>query len=98
MEKQDILTTLQQHETDLRQRGVIHASLFGSKARGDSTPASDIDIMIELEPDLPLDIFGYAGLKRYIGELFVGRVDVVDREALKPCLRGKVENDEIRAF
>ena len=82
----------------LRARGILHAALFGSVARGDAGTRSDLDILIELDPKLNLDIFAYSGLKRYVAELFSGPVDVVNKDALKPHLRGPVSADAIYAF
>ena len=98
MNKQDILDHLKENERALRERGVVHAALFGSRARGDNRPDSDIDIMIEIEPEAVQDIYAYVGLKDYIAELFVGSVDVVDRNALKPYLRPVAEGDAVYAF
>ena len=98
MKRDDVLAVLRAHEADLRQRGVQHAALFGSVARGEATAASDIDIMVELDPAAPVGLFAYAGIKRYIAELFPERVDVVNREALKPALRRPAAADTIYAF
>jgi|SRR3972149_1234038 len=98
MKRDEVIAILRQHESSLRARGVTHAALFGSVARGDARPDSDIDIMIELAPDAGLDVFKYVGLKMYIEGLFPGSVDVVDRDALKPLLRAPTANDAIYAF
>jgi Nucleotidyltransferase domain len=50
MNGQEILARLRENETALRARGVSHAALFGSRARGDNRPDSDIDIMVEFDP------------------------------------------------
>ena len=98
MNSQEAIAILVQHRGDLRARGVRHAALFGSVARGEARPDSDLDILVELEPDAEFDVFEYAGLKMYIEGLFVGSVDVVDREALKPHVRPAAERDTIYAF
>ena len=98
MNKQLAISILQQHADALRARGIQHAALFGSVARGEASSKSDLDILIELDPALKLDVFAYAGLRRFVAELFNGPVDVVDREALKPSLRGPVATDAIYAF
>jgi uncharacterized protein len=98
MNRDQIIAALRAHEGELRDRGVQHAALFGSAARGEAQATSDIDILIELEPDAPVDLFGYAGLKRYIAELFPGPVDVVDREGLKPGLHRPAVADAVCAF
>jgi predicted nucleotidyltransferase len=98
MNSHDAIAILQRHADDLRARGVRHAALFGSVARGETGPESDIDVMIELDPEHPIDVFAYAGLKRFIEELFGRRVDVVNRAGLKPHVRGSATADAIYAF
>jgi predicted nucleotidyltransferase len=98
MDRQTIIARLREHEADLRARGVMHAALFGSRARGDNRPDSDTDILIEIDPDSDLSIWGYVGLKQFVASLFDGPVDVVDREALKPCVAPAATTDAVYAF
>ena len=98
MNSKEAIAILVRHREALQARGVRHAALFGSVARGDARPDSDLDILIELDPAAGLDLFGYVGLRRYIAELFTGPVDVVDRDALKPHVRPPAESDAIYAF
>jgi predicted nucleotidyltransferase len=98
MDRQEILAKLRENETALRARGVSHAALFGSRARGDNWPDSDIDIMAEFDPAAHVTVFNYAGLKDYIADLFDGPVDVVSREGLKPYVRPAAATDAIYAF
>ncbi len=98
MQRDEVIAILKAHENMLRARGVEHAALFGSVARGDARSDSDIDIMIELAPDNSLDLFAYSGLMNEIASLFPVRTDVVDRDALKPYLRAPAARDAIYAF
>ncbi len=98
MNRQDIIARLRENEAALRARGVTHAALFGSRARGDERPDSDTDIMIEIDPDAPVGVYEYVGIKEFIASLFEGRVDVVDCEGLKPYVRPAVTSDAIYAF
>jgi hypothetical protein len=98
MNKQDVIDTLVDHKDELRARGVRHAALFGSVARGEARPGSDIDIMIEFSPNASLDIFAYVELKDFIESLFPGPVDVVNKAALKPYVRPPAVADSIYAF
>ena len=82
MNREEIIARLKENEAALRKRGVAHAALFGSRARGDQRLESDTDIMIEFDPMAQVTIFDYAGLKDYIAGLFDGRVDVANRDGL----------------
>jgi predicted nucleotidyltransferase len=94
----DIIATLRANADALRARGITHAALFGSRARGDNTPDSDIDILIETQPDVIGDLFAYAGVKACVAALFPVPVDVINREFLKASLRPVAEADVIHAF
>ena len=98
MDKQDIIARLRENEAALKARGVAHAALFGSRARGDARPGSDTDIMIEIDPAARIGVYEYVGLKEYIASLFDGPVDVVNRAALKPYVRPAATADAIYAF
>ncbi len=97
MNGQEIIAKLRENEAALRARGISHAALFGSRARGDDRPDSDIDIMVEFDPAAHVTVFNYAGLKEYIAGLFEGSVDVVNRDGLKSYVRGAT-TDAIYAF
>src|SRR5262249_43022377 len=94
----EALETLRRSEVALRNRGVMHAALFGSVARGGNTSDSDIDIMIEIDPDVRMTVFDYVALKAYIATFFREPVDVVNREALKSYVRPVAMADAIYAF
>jgi len=98
MNAQDALATLRRYEADLRARGIRHAGVFGSVARGENRSNSDLDIIIDIEPDARVTVFDYVGLKEYIAGLFWGTVDVVSHDALKPHIRPAVTADAIYAF
>jgi predicted nucleotidyltransferase len=96
--REEIITRLRDNEAALRQRGVAHAALFGSRARDEQGPDSDTDILIEIDPDAPVGVWEYAGIKTYIASLFEGQVDVVDREGLKPYVKPAATAEAIYAF
>jgi predicted nucleotidyltransferase len=93
-----ILRTLRRNEAALRDRGIAHAALFGSRARGHHRPDSDIDIMVEVDPAAGIGVYEYVALKEYIAGLFDGCVDVVNRDGLKPYVKAAATGDAIYAF
>ncbi|MDP3895824.1 MAG: nucleotidyltransferase family protein [Mesorhizobium sp.] len=86
------------HKAELERKGVRHAALFGSVARGDNRPDSDIDIVVDLGPETNLIVTDYVDLKEYIASLFDGPVDVVSHGGLKPDLRSRALRDAVYAF
>jgi uncharacterized protein len=98
MNSSDAVQILKRSEHALREHGVMHAALFGSLARGDHRSDSDIDIMVEIDPDVRMTVFDYVDLKDYIANLFDGPVDVVNRDALKFHVRPAATADAIYAF
>jgi predicted nucleotidyltransferase len=98
MNRAEALETLRQSEPALRSRGVRHAALFGSVARDSNRDDSDVDIMVEIDPDARMTVFDYVDLKEYIAGLFEEPVDVVNREALKSYVRPTATADAIYAF
>jgi hypothetical protein len=98
MNSKGTLSILRRYEAVLRARGIRHAALFGSRARGTNRADSDIDILIEFDPEVHVTVFDYVGVKEYIASLFPHPVDVIDREGLKPHLRQRSARDAVYAF
>jgi predicted nucleotidyltransferase len=94
----DVIRRLKEREPDLRARGVTHAALFGSVARGEERPDSDIDIMVEIASDRQMDLFSYMGIVHFIEDMFPVRVDVANHARLKAFVRAGAERDAIYAF
>ena len=93
--KNDILRILREHHTDLDRYGVKSLALFGSAARGELQPASDVDLLVEFSQ--PVGLFEFLRLDFYLEELLGCRVDLVTPDALKSQLRDRILREAIRA-
>jgi uncharacterized protein len=98
IDREEIIATLRAHQAELRRRGVRHTALFGSVARGESKRTSDIDILVELDPEAPVGLFEYVGITQYLADLFPVRIDIANRSRLKPLVRPSVERTALYAF
>jgi uncharacterized protein len=86
---------LSRHRHEMRQRfGVKSLALFGSVARDEAGPASDIDLLVEFRETPGLS--EYMALKFWLEELLGRRVDLVMKGALKPWARPVVEAEAVR--
>lgn len=99
---QEIVGVLRAHRDALYSEGIAHLSVFGSVARGEGRPDSDVDICIELRPETKPQGFAQVGQIRALRErlsAIVGRpVDLVVLPVRKPRLQGQIDRDGIRAF
>ena len=74
-----------------QEHGIKRLAVFGSALREDFGPESDIDVLVEFEPDRIPGLFGVAGVELELSELFSGRkVDLRTPEDLSPYFRQDV--------
>ena len=98
MNRDDALAILEQNRAELRQRGVMHAALFGSTVRGEARAGSDVDVLVEIDPAANIGVYEYVAIARYLRELFPVPVDVANGATLKSHVRPSAERDAIYAF
>ena len=77
---------------------VSKAWIFGSFARGDYKPDSDIDLMVSYSEKASGTLLDYADIKFYLGNLIHKEVDLVEEGFLKPFAEKSVEKDKILIY
>ncbi len=95
MRRDDILRILAEHRDELNKLGVGSIALFGSVARGEARPDSDVDLLVDF--DQPVGLFELVDLKNYLEELLGCSVDLVTRDSLKRQLRERILKEAIPA-
>lgn len=93
-----ILNSLRELAPELERRfGVTRLSIFGSAARGEARPASDVDILVSFSPSARVTLLTLGALVSRIEECLGTRVDLVeDHPRLRPAFRQAIERDLCR--
>lgn len=93
-----VLRKLRDAEAMLRQEGVSSIWVFGSVARGEARPDSDIDLALEFAPDRTPTLFTLGRLQDLIEALLGTKVDVGLRRDLRPHVAQAFERDAVLVF
>ncbi len=97
MDRDVVLRALAESSDELRRRSVRRVAVFGSVVRGEATESSDIDILVEFEPDAPVGLFEFVRLRRYLSELLGREVDLATPASLHPALKDEILREAIDA-
>ena len=93
-----VLTKLRAREADLRRCGVVHVAVFGSAARDEARADSDVDLFVDLAPEVANDFLAYAGIAADLEEIVGRDVDVARHDRLRPHVRPSAERQAVYAF
>jgi predicted nucleotidyltransferase len=97
MERETAIATLKAHETELRQLGVQSLYLFGSTARGEARPDSDVDLFFDYERG-KLSLFDLMDVKERAAEILGCKADITTRDSLHKVLRPRIEASALQVF
>ena len=96
-ERERVIALLRAHAEDIRGRGVTRLALFGSTARGEAGPSSDIDLLIEVDPHARFTLVDLAGLERFLAGLLLRPVEFAFASRLRerPRIWQRVQADAL---
>ena len=96
MERDEALAILSEHKAELQQKhGVKSIAIFGSTARNEARPDSDVDILVEFER--PIGLFELADVRFYLEDELGQPVDLATPGALRSPVRERVYEDLVYA-
>jgi predicted nucleotidyltransferase len=82
-----------------RARGVLHLDLFGSMARGEAGPKSDIDLVAEIDRSIRFSLIDHVGLKQDLADLLGRPVEISTAPwEMRPRMRARFEANAIEVF
>jgi uncharacterized protein len=87
----EIRKTLSEHKSELREKYKIkEIGVFGSYVRGEQKRKSDVDILVEFEESSSMSLLDFIGLENYLSDVLGVKVDLVEKQALKPRIGKRV--------
>jgi uncharacterized protein len=95
MRRDEALALLGDHREELRRFGIKSLGIFGSVARDEAGPASDVDLLVEFA--IPAGLFELIRLQRYLESLFGRRVDLATPNGLRDQFRARILRDTVYA-
>ncbi|MBP5974150.1 nucleotidyltransferase family protein [Brasilonema sp. CT11] len=96
MKRDEVLAIVAVHRKQLQAMGVKSLELFGSVARDEAGPDSDVDFLVEF--DRPVGLFDFSKVRLYLEDVLGCSVDMGTQDALREHLREPVLKDVIRAL
>ena len=96
--REQAVETLRNRQAELMARGVEHLSLFGSTARGEQRPDSDIDLLAAFDASRRISLLDIAGLEVRLATLLGCPVDLVEEGTMKQRVFKSAEPDLLHVF
>jgi uncharacterized protein len=94
----EVIERLRARETEIRALGAMSLNLFGSAARNEMQPDSDVDLYFDCRADGSFTYYDLCDLEAFIRDALQRPVDVIARDGLHTFIRADIERDAIRVF
>ena len=98
MDRQTVIHRLKSNQSRLQALGLKRLSLFGSTARGEAGPASDVDLAVMLDENAGIDLFRFAAISEQVSRMLGTPVYMVIEPARNARMQARIERDRLRVF
>ena len=98
MNTSEIIAGLADCSNALRAEGVEHLAIFGSRARGDERPDSDLDVLVDIAPDARFSLINLSGVALLIEDKTGLPTQIVLRRAAPPEFIARISDDLVQVF
>lgn len=98
MDRQTAIDRLRPHEAELRAMGVSGLALFGSTARGEAGPDSDVDLAARFDPAAEVGMVKYGTILEYLRLLLRAPVDLIGEPARTTLMQAEIDRDRAAVF
>ena len=98
MKRREAITTLREQAADIKALGATALYLFGSTARDDAMPFSDLDLFVDYDPAKKFSLVDLVDIKLLLEQELGIEVDATTRDSLHPMLRNEIERTALQVF
>ena len=98
MERDRILEILRHHESELKAAGLLHLRLFGSVARGQNTPSSDVDLLFDYDESDSWNVLSAYGYEEDLTKLLGIKAHLSAAAHIRPEIRKHAVKESIFVF
>jgi predicted nucleotidyltransferase len=98
MTREEIIATILGNSKAIKAAGVTRLAIFGSRARGDHRADSDIDVLIEVEPDASFSILNLIGVEHIIQDATGLQTQATMRRSMAPRFAQRIADDILEVF
>ena len=98
MERSELVSKIKALQPRLEAEGVDHVALFGSRARGDNKPASDVDLLIEVDSARLFSLLDLIGVEHLVEEATGVSANALMRRSLKRDFATAISKDIVEIF
>jgi predicted nucleotidyltransferase len=98
IDRDTIIRELRNLRPRLRERGISGLAIFGSRARGNHRPDSDLDVLVDVEPGARFSLIDLIGASHLIGDRLGVPANMFMRRSLEPGLAETIRDETIEVF
>jgi uncharacterized protein len=98
MKRDEVISKLRAHEAELKAAGILRLAIFGSVARGDNSPESDVDLLADFDKTKHYTLLTMGRLESRLADMLGTRVDLSSPEWLKESVKNQVLREAVHAF
>lgn len=98
LSREELIRTLLQLEPALRRKGISGLAIFGSRARGDHRPDSDLDVLISIKGGTKFSLLDLVGVSHVISDRIGIPANMFMRRSLDPAMAATIRSDLIEVF
>jgi predicted nucleotidyltransferase len=98
MTRDEIIAAIRGNAEAIKAEGVTNLAIFGSRVRGDNRPDSDIDVLIEVEPDTSFSLLNLIGVEHIIGDATGLHAQATMRRSLPAEFAQRIADDIVEVI